>query len=407
MSRAIVSCAGIAVPCVETGYWREPAAAELGVGDFSTFQIYRCEMHDICRGGRCLVIPALMFRCSSSSSSSTLTLCCGAAGGCALNNSCATDRQHSSPVCAVCVGDAYMSDHKCHSCAENSMDSESFRLAAYLLMSLGMTVFLAAILLANLMSTPTSTRARGEVEDIFITESLINDMQGSKDRVGGSASEAARHSSSSSWESQAKRERESESGCGIEDDSKGGVEMTDRGSGPLGTEKAKGSSWARRQSRSSVRRLLVQNKDGFKKFIRGASITGKITLSFLQVLTGSFLTLNLKYPHYMHQFFVDLQINPFHPIYSAFKCSDQAADNNNDTRSEDNWDGHVFFVSILFSVLSPFLFLLILGLAVLVSRVAYFKLVYPKKRALIQDRKQFFLRQFTKTYNLSIKLYIW
>lgn len=117
----------------------------------------------------------------------------------------------------------------------------------------------------------------------------------------------------------------------------------------------------------------------------------------MQVLTGSFLTLNLKYPSYLRQFYVDLQLNPFQPVVSTFKCADQ----------DNHTDGNVFFLFILLSVLCPIFFLVLLLLAIVLSRLAYFKLVYPKKRPRIQNRKQFLIRQFSKTYNLSIKLYIW
>ena len=47
-----------------------------------------------------------------------------------------------------------------------------------------------------------------------------------------------------------------------------------------------GRSAARRRKRTSARigALVLRNKNGFKKFIRGASITSKITISFLQVM---------------------------------------------------------------------------------------------------------------------------
>lgn len=48
--RFCVLLAGIAVPCIESGYWREPAAATIDISDFSTFKIFRCEVYDVCRG---------------------------------------------------------------------------------------------------------------------------------------------------------------------------------------------------------------------------------------------------------------------------------------------------------------------------------------------------------------------
>lgn len=126
-------------------------------------------------------------------------------------------------------------------------------------------------------------------------------------------------------------------------------------------------------------------------------LIASLCLVSFQVLTGSFLTLNLKYPSYLRQFYVDLQLNPFQPIESTFKCADD----------DNSSDGYVLFLSTLFSVLCPVFFLVILLLAIGISRVAYFNFVYPKKRPRIADRKQFLTRQFSKTYNLSIKLYIW
>lgn len=48
----VLCCAaGISVPCVEDGYWRDPAAEQHhDIGDFSAYNIYRCEVHDVCNG---------------------------------------------------------------------------------------------------------------------------------------------------------------------------------------------------------------------------------------------------------------------------------------------------------------------------------------------------------------------
>jgi hypothetical protein len=54
--RFCVLLAGIAVPCIESGYWREPAAATIDISDFSTFKIFRCEVYDVCRGEAVAVV---------------------------------------------------------------------------------------------------------------------------------------------------------------------------------------------------------------------------------------------------------------------------------------------------------------------------------------------------------------
>lgn len=49
---AVLCHVGIAIPCIEYGYWRDPAAQLLDddFGDFSKYGVYRCEVHDVCYG---------------------------------------------------------------------------------------------------------------------------------------------------------------------------------------------------------------------------------------------------------------------------------------------------------------------------------------------------------------------
>lgn len=289
----------------------------------------------------------------------------------------------------------YMAENKCHSCSADNMDQKTFRILMYVFVALGLVVFLSMILFANLLATPTTAKKTKREEDVFISEKLINDMQGSK----------------IVW-------RESSTSFDDNEDENEGVEMANRAQnsdagGHKGGDIDRSQDHVMTSTKSidtlkhsnKFKSILQRNKNGVKKFIRGASITGKITISFLQVITGSFLTLNLQYPHYMHQFYVDLQINPFQPIESTLKCADQA----NFSGDEDGTtvDGDIFFVSILLSVLCPIFFLVTLLLAILISRISYFFFIYPKKRSLIENKKQFLSRQFSKMYNLSIKLYIW
>ena len=130
-----------------------------------------------------------------------LVCVCARAGGCELNNSCASDRLKSSPVCAVCEGNRYMSSQRCYSCAADALDNKAFRLSVYMLVPMGVMAFLALILFLNLLVTPSSTKLRlkhkqggdgdkgkgkedVETEDVFISAQLIHDMQGSKDVRG-------------------------------------------------------------------------------------------------------------------------------------------------------------------------------------------------------------------------------
>mmetsp|Transcript_18994 Transcript_18994/g.31742 ORF Transcript_18994/g.31742 Transcript_18994/m.31742 type:complete len:992 (-) Transcript_18994:1956-4931(-) len=364
---ALCDDTGIAIPCVEYGYWRDPAAAEIDEGDFSTFMIFRCEVHDVCRGG------------------------------CQLNNSCAPSRQRTAPVCGTCTVDMYMADHDCFACSKDNMDQKSFRLLIYFFVTLGLLVFLSSVLFVNLLTTPTSSSvSKRASEDVFISERLINAMKGSKDRQRGSTLQNV-DSDKPSFDKKTDMELEMTSVAQNEEEvgvsgGKPEPSLVDKSSDKLVLE-------------GSVVGWMLRNKNGLKKFVRGASITGKITISFLQVLTGSFLTLNLAYPEYMHQFHLDLQLNPFQPIESTFKCAEQGG--YNDDMEDGSMAGSVFFLSILLSVLCPIFFLVTLVLSVLISRVAYFTLIYPKKRALVQNKRQFVSRQFSKMYNLSIKLYIW
>ena len=313
-------------------------------------------------------------------------------GGCQLNNSCVSDRQRYAPVCAVCKTGMYMSDNDCYSCSEESMNNKIYSLLAFFMMTLGVMLMLSLIIFMNLQTTPITSKAKkaAETEDVFISQDLINAMTGSKQIIlVGEAKQTVSGQDEQTYEGDM------------------GVELA-----PVKPTQRDRSdkNWEEKPHRKVASGLLLgnwvmRNKNGFKKFIRGASITGKITISFLQVLTGSFLTLNIKYPNYLHSFFVDFQLNPFQPIESTFKCADQS--DSNDDSVDNNTESNVLFLSILMSVLCPIFFLLVLIVSVSTSRLFYFKLVYPRKREHIKDRKSFLRRQFRKSYNLSIKLYIW
>lgn len=210
-----------------------------------------------------------------------------------LNNSCAPNRQKTSPVCAVCEVNMYMSDYQCYSCSAESMDNKHFRIFVYLLATLGLVIFLALILFVNLLVTPLPPlekkdaeaireRADEAVEDVFISEQLIHDMQGSKGIWGMNSSVHAISSVGGSGKGRLGGEE-------VEEE----VEMTESHKqsesevvqieNTVSADAKSSHSKKRYSSRMRFGAILLKNKNGFKKFIRGSSITGKITISFMQV----------------------------------------------------------------------------------------------------------------------------
>jgi hypothetical protein len=107
---------GIVVPCVLPGYWRpEPPAGE--EGDFSKWEVFRCDMTN-----RCL-------------------------GGCQLNATCAMNVKQDSPVCAVCEHGYY--DHS-ESCLQCPVRNTSWKLVEYVLIIMfALIVWLAVFALIS------------------------------------------------------------------------------------------------------------------------------------------------------------------------------------------------------------------------------------------------------------------
>lgn len=181
-------------------------------------------------------------------------------------------------MCGVCEGHSYMSNSYCYSCAADSLDSKGFRLAVYMLVPVAVMCFLSAVLFVNMLATPTLKKeGAGDAEqDVFISNDLIYDMAGSKHERGDTAARARGPRPEEvvaveMTETNKQREEEDEGSR----DSSARVNASGRAS----------SSTARNIKRPSGRLgdILQRNKNNFKKLIRGGSITGKITISFLQV----------------------------------------------------------------------------------------------------------------------------
>lgn len=78
--------AGIVVPCILPGYWRDQPPTEEEMGNFHKYSVYSCDYADSCKGG------------------------------CQLNASCSGDREQTSPTCGVCKEGYYLCSGDCLQC---------------------------------------------------------------------------------------------------------------------------------------------------------------------------------------------------------------------------------------------------------------------------------------------------
>lgn len=271
-------------------------------------------------------------------------------GGCQLNNSCQDDRLQSSPVCAVCKEGYYMSDGTCYSCNNNQAEDKTIQTLIYISAAIGSLLMLFSIILFMLSFNVAST------------QSFTSDAPLSESEPSGPPSP-----SSKSRGSNFRRKS-------------------------LATLQTMTRSVSKTIFSPAIAMLTHQeNQRKVKKVIKGSGMTAKITLSFLQVMTGSFYMLNIDLPNYFKSFFNAIRINPFRPIQASFSCENQSS----------SYPIHPYFVGTVFCVLIPYAFIILICIA---AFLAWRVFLLTKGGKLSKSEK---FRQWKRLRDLSIKMYFW
>eukprot|EP00602_Paraphysomonas_sp_CaronLab_P005348 CAMPEP_0185017998 /NCGR_PEP_ID=MMETSP1103-20130426/842_1 /TAXON_ID=36769 /ORGANISM="Paraphysomonas bandaiensis, Strain Caron Lab Isolate" /LENGTH=1593 /DNA_ID=CAMNT_0027547641 /DNA_START=63 /DNA_END=4844 /DNA_ORIENTATION=- len=106
-----------------------------------------------------------------------------------------------------------------------------------------------------------------------------------------------------------------------------------------------------------LRDLLAEKKNikAGKKVIKGTAMTGKLVVSFIQVVSGSFYTINADWPKTSHNMFKILNVNPLNSLQATYNCS------KNNTSDP-------YLVGLVIFFMAPIVFL---SLLVLVACVVY------------------------------------
>jgi hypothetical protein len=150
---------GIVVPCILPGYWRpEPPAGE--EGDFSKWEVFRCDLTH-----RCL-------------------------GGCQLNATCAMNVKQDSPVCAVCEHGYYALRESCEMCPASSspwVAMEYFIIVFFILLVIAALVGLYALQIYSILGINVFYSAKDEPQDL-----KLDDDEDSTPRYFRSSSRLAR-----------------------------------------------------------------------------------------------------------------------------------------------------------------------------------------------------------------------
>ena len=259
------------------------------------------------------------------------------AGGCLLNESCHNDRRQSSVMCGTCVNDYFMSDDKCYACS-----SASNGMAGKVLIYLSSVSFLLLILGVMVVTLVYN-----------IGSSQGNVLMGRPSSVAGAESMSLpkRH-----------------------------------------TILQKASRSVSEAIISPAIAMLThhENQRKVKKVIKGSGMTAKITISFLQVMTGAFFVLDLNWPDYFRNFLSSVRINPFREIQQYLSC----------TKSESSM--HPVYFGVCFSTLVPVGFALILLVTALVAWGVFMRT--KAGRILSQKEKN---RKWNRLRDMSVKIYLW
>ena len=213
-------------------------------------------------------------------------------GGCQLNATCIGNRDDYSPTCGVCLDGYYLNDGKCYQCA--AFDD------GFVVVLLCMVVFLVFILG---LTTIMWCSVQSIFEDSFPAPPLS---------VASSQTDVSKEPT------------------------------------PLPP-----SSKSRISAIFNVSRLagFLQRADpsARHKVFRGTSMTFKLLLSFIQVVSGSFYLINMEWSHNTQELFQFTNLNPMQALDATYQCS--MSQYSSDYR---------FFIVLLFQFCIPLIFLLLL-----------------------------------------------
>lgn len=265
-------------------------------------------------------------------------------GGCQLNQSCQNDRKQSSPVCGVCEDGYYMSEGECYTCSSNQSKNETIQTVVYVLVCMGSLFLLFLVLVFTITFNLASTKSAAPDMEPSLSESEISPRK------------------------------------------------TDFRRKSIATLQNVSRSVSKTIFTPAIAMLTHQaNQRKVKKVIKGSGMTAKITLSFLQVMTGSFYMLNLDLPGYFKVFFSAIRINPFRPIQASFTCENQ----------NSTYILHPFYVGTIFCVLIPLMFIVLILIAAFFAWRVY--IVTGGNEASSQEQR----RQWKRLRDLTIKIYFW
>jgi hypothetical protein len=88
-----------------------------------------------------------------------------------------------------------------------------------------------------------------------------------------------------------------------------------------------------------------------RKVFRGTSMSFKLLLSFVQVVSGSFYVINMGWSYNSQELFRFLHLNPLQALDATYQCSSSLSGYSSDFR---------YFVVLLFQFCTPIFFLLLL-----------------------------------------------
>jgi hypothetical protein len=323
---------GVVIPCVLPGYWRmnPPSADELS--DFVKYKIYRCDNEESCLGG------------------------------CDLNVSCSSDRVQSSPTCGVCIEDYFMSNGYCTKCSHTTSYTpvliyffELFGVCLIFYFVLSSKVkFDSQALLVEELNNQLKVDGSSPSPSVFVTPSETSTQatalkQESTSPLLSSLPAVALASPSSVFHPSTV-----DSEIGTSESPR--TFSSDRDSTLL-----KSSVPSRMRSLSEsispYRAYRVASSAVFTTFLfvrsllPRTSMTFKLMISFWQVMTSGFFSLQISWPNNMKRFFNSIiSLNPFNALFESSSCS-----------KHEILDSYLILV-IVFCL--PFIFLLCLLLSV-------------------------------------------
>lgn len=334
---------GVIIPCILPGYWRMNPPSEEELDDFVKYKIYRCDNEESCLGG------------------------------CNLNISCSTDRIQSSPTCGVCAKEYYMSNGYCTKCTHTASYAP---ILIYFFELFGVCLILYFILNSKIKYDPQS----------LLIEELNSKLSIHEPPVFSSSIPMATATASAATylteeEKEGKNSKDSTSPLHSLDDKKNSLSLEEESSPPPitrdDTDDDRESSLRQESFVIYQLRFFTQSISStqvyrftsfaifntflfFQSLLPRTSVTFKLIISFWQVMTSGFFSLQISWPNNMKHFFISIiALNPFDAILATSSCTQ-----------------HHMLTSYLILIIIfclPFIFLCCLLISILV--IYYFKIL--------------------------------